>query len=85
MHFDYLLKFFKDSRYIFVNNKPLFIIYKPDLIPNCNEMMDYWDELALENNLNGITFISQHASFFSNKCKDMKFDYNILLNQVIRL
>lgn len=78
MHFDYLLKFFKDSRYIFVNNKPLFIIYKPDLIPNCNEMMDYWDELALENNLNGITFISQHASFFSNKCKDMKFDYNIL-------
>lgn len=32
-HFDYLLPFFKDERYIKVDGCPMFLIYKPQSIP----------------------------------------------------
>lgn len=77
-HFEYLLPFFKDDRYIYKEDKPLFIIYKPIIIPLLNEMLDYWQELAKQNNLNGIYFAYQHPSFhfFENK-DDSRFDMAI--------
>lgn len=54
IHFDYLLPFFKDSRYIKVDNKPMFIFYKTDLIDCINEMLEYWNELAKKEGFKGI-------------------------------
>lgn len=77
-HFQYLLPFFKDSRYIKENNKPLFIIYKPDLIDCLNEMLDYFDLRAKECGFNGMVFAYQHISFDRIKEKDdSRFKYNI--------
>ncbi|WP_227939501.1 glycosyltransferase WbsX family protein [Alkalihalobacillus deserti] len=56
-HFDYLLNAFQDERYICVEEKPLFLIYRPESIPNCSEMLDYWDILAKQNGLKGIYFV----------------------------
>ncbi|TCZ75254.1 glycosyl transferase [Paenibacillus albiflavus] len=56
-HFDYLLIAFKDERYIRVDNKPLFIIYRPAIIPRCEEMLLYWQNLAKQNGLEGIYFV----------------------------
>lgn len=56
-HFDYLLPFFKDERYIKENNKPMFIIYKSSSFPDCEEMMIYWNQLAVENGFDGIFFV----------------------------
>lgn len=53
-HFEYLLPFFKDERYITVEGKPLFIIYKPALIPCLNQMLRFWKKLAHENGLPGL-------------------------------
>jgi len=76
-HFEYLLPYFKDERYIRVDNKPLFIIYRADLIKVKKEMMQYWQELAVENGLLGICFAYQHQKFhFYGKDKDL-FDYGI--------
>lgn len=36
-HIRHLIKYFKDERYIKVDGKPLFIIYKPDLFPDISE------------------------------------------------
>jgi hypothetical protein len=33
-HFEYLVSFFSDERYLKVNNKPLIVIYRPSDIPD---------------------------------------------------
>ena len=58
-HFEYLLPFFNDERYIKEDNKPLFIIYRPEIIPCLNNMLDYWQKLAKENGLAGIHFVTR--------------------------
>lgn len=76
-HFEYLLPYFNDERYITIDNKPLFIIYRADLMNVKEEMMQYWQELAIENGLEGISFAYQHHKYyFYGKDKDI-FDYGI--------
>lgn len=62
-HFEYLLPFFKDSRYIRIDNKPLFMIYETSKITCLGDMLDYWRELALENDLDGIYIIGAGCSY----------------------
>lgn len=56
-HFEYLLPFFKDERYIKEKGCPMFVIYKPHLMPNAKEMMEKWDALAVEAGFNGMHFV----------------------------
>ncbi|MDD2435015.1 MAG: glycoside hydrolase family 99-like domain-containing protein [Bacilli bacterium] len=69
-HFNYLLPFFKDERYIKIEDKPIFIIYRPEIIPSINNMLDYWQKLAKKNGLKGICFAYQSHSFHMLKNKD---------------
>lgn len=62
-HFYYLLQFFNDKRYIFVDDKPVFVIYRPEIIPTLREMLEYWNQLAIENGLNGITYMYQQHDY----------------------
>lgn len=41
-HLEYLLPFFEDARYIKIDNKPIFLFYKPDDIPVLAEMLECW-------------------------------------------
>ncbi|WP_405174892.1 glycoside hydrolase family 99-like domain-containing protein [Paenibacillus sp. FSL H8-0261] len=77
-HFYYLLNFFKDERYIKEDGKPVFVIYRPEIIPTCVEMIDLWQELAVSNGFPGISFIYQQK--FYNHLKEKsgdRFDYGI--------
>ena len=78
-HFEYLLPFLRDKRYIKQDGKPLFIIYRPELITERAKMMDYWNELAIENGLPGICFAFQHTGvLFNYPNEDVSmFDYCI--------
>lgn len=60
-HFNYLVPFFKDSRYIKIDNRPVFIIYKPDSIPCLPQMIELWNLLAKENQLENIYFIATNS------------------------
>jgi len=62
-HFDELLEAFVDERYIRVNNKPLFLIYRPGNIPRCEEMLHFWNTLARRNGLEGIYFARTLGGF----------------------
>ena len=60
IHFDYLLDFFMDSRYIKIDNKPVFAIYnqnnRPDVL---KRMCDYWNQLAIKSGFNGIYILGK--------------------------
>lgn len=62
-HFDYLLQFFKDERYIKIDNKPLFIIYRPELIETLRYMIEFWNQLAIENGFEGIKLAYQQIYY----------------------
>lgn len=57
-HFQYLLQFFQDDRYIKKENKPVFLIYRTGNMNNVAEMFEYWHELAIENGFDGIHLVS---------------------------
>lgn len=61
-HFEYLLPFFKDERYIRIDNKPMFHIYKAHQIECLKEMKDFWDNLARENGFDGIYLVAGNTA-----------------------
>lgn len=60
-HFNYLLPFFRDSRYIKVDHKPVYIIYLPQDIPCRKGMFKRWQEMAKENGFDGIYLIAMNT------------------------
>jgi lipopolysaccharide biosynthesis protein len=62
-HFQYLLRYFLDKRYILIDDKPVFIIYRTSSIVNCQELLEYWEYRAKESGLKGIYFIETINSF----------------------
>lgn len=60
-HFLYLLKAFKDDRYIKIDGKPVFNVYIPASIPNLLEFTDYFRELAHEHGLKGLYLLAARA------------------------
>ena len=57
-HFEYLLSFFLDERYIKIENKPVFMIHKPKDIEKLAQMIDAWNTWAIEAGFSGIYFIN---------------------------
>lgn len=56
-HFETLLPAFRDKRYIRVDNKPVFLIYRPELMPDPRGTLDLWRRLAVEAGLDGLHII----------------------------
>ena len=77
-HFEYLLPFFSDERYIKNDGKPLLVIYRPEIIDCLNEMLDYWQKIAKKHGFPGIDFAYQHVAFSFIKGHDeSRFTYHI--------
>lgn len=66
-HFNEVLPAFKDKRYIQVDGKPLFLVFRPLEIPNPKEFIDLWQSLAKENGLNRIHFVGISPSIDVDK------------------
>lgn len=56
-HFDYLIQFFKDERYIKIDNKPVLCIYRTFDIEHLDKMRAYFEERAREEGFDGIYLI----------------------------
>lgn len=69
-HFNYFLPFFKDKRYIKIDGKPLLILYFPDILQKCNEMIECWRKMAVDNGFNGLVILYQKAMTHFNKSVD---------------
>ena len=66
-HFYSLLPAFKDSRYILVDGKPLFLIYNILDMPDFKEFISLWNDLAIENGLRGIHFVGNVMGHVAEK------------------
>lgn len=63
-HYAYLKRFFKDPRYIKIDNKPVLNIYHSAKISCLEEMKCEWDRLSKDDGFDGI-FIVSGNTFFS--------------------
>lgn len=61
-HFYALLSAFKDDRYIKVDGKNLFFIFKPLDLPNPNDFIKFWRELAIKENINDFYFVGLYMN-----------------------
>ena len=76
--FQYLLPFFKDERYITVDGKPLFVIYKPEQIIDIYQMMNYFKKRAVESGLSGLCLAFQFPTYYTDMFyREDIFDYRI--------
>lgn len=62
-HFYALLPAFKDKRYIQVDGKPVFVVFRPLEIPDARSFIGCWQRLAHENGLKGIHFVGVCQNF----------------------
>lgn len=78
-HFNYMLPFFKDPRYMKEDDKPIFTIYNPVKIPTkrLSRMISIWNDLASQNGFAGIKFTYQSPNSFAtiSKAQSKLFDY----------
>lgn len=56
-HFNSLLSAFRDKRYIRINGKLLFMVYKPLQIPEPKKFMELWRKLAKDNDVDDFIFV----------------------------
>ncbi len=56
-HFEVLLRAFRDDRYLRVDGKPLFMIYKPRDVPEARQVTDLFRAMAAEASLPGLYLV----------------------------
>jgi hypothetical protein len=56
-HFHALAAAFGDDRYIRIDGKPLFVVYRPESLPYPQRFTDLWNSLAVKAGLKGIYFV----------------------------
>ncbi|MEY9863791.1 hypothetical protein ABH935_009444 [Catenulispora sp. GAS73] len=56
-HFKYLLPHFTDERYLTVDGRPVFYLFRPDDIPNLPRLVALWRHMATEAGLPGLYLI----------------------------
>ena len=56
-HFRSVLPAFEDARYITVDGRPVFVLYRPGRVPSLERFTDLWRRLAARAGLKGIYFV----------------------------
>ena len=74
-HFNYLLPFFQDKRYLKLDNKPVFMFISHSELETLSAMVSCWDRLARETGFAGIYWSTKKKNFFGKKIFDSVFDY----------
>jgi lipopolysaccharide biosynthesis protein len=59
-HFNHLLRAFADPRYVRVDGKPLFVVYRPEKLPDSRRVTDLWRDWALHAGLPGLYLMAEH-------------------------
>ncbi len=72
-HFNQILHYFKDERYIKVANKPVFVILQYG--EEIKKMCQHWNALAQEHGFDGMYFIFKNKRWYDWDKNDIRFNY----------
>lgn len=85
-HIIHLISYFHDERYIKVNGKPVFIIYRPKFFPNIEETISIWREevkkAGFEDLYLGFSQNAEHQYEPTTKGFDFAFEFQPDFNNV---
>ena len=73
-HANWLMEVFNDPRYIKINNRPVFVIYKPTYIPNVEKCIATLKTECLKNNLNEPYLIASNSHTGDTDLRELGFD-----------
>jgi lipopolysaccharide biosynthesis protein len=75
-HIKVLISYFKDSRYIKVKNKPIFIIYRPKLFPDMKATIKLWREEVIKAGFPGLYIGFAETKEYFNGINEDGFDFS---------
>jgi hypothetical protein len=76
-HFNALLPAFRDKRYMRIDDKPIFFIYRPMKIPEAQLFVAQWRQLARDAGLAGIYFVGVNHRNLLWEPGEHGFDANV--------
>lgn len=75
-HFYSILTALQDSRYMKIEGKPIFVVYKPLLMANTAEFVNIWNDLARKNKISEGFFFIGHTTDINEKEQILNFGFN---------
>lgn len=75
-HFNFVIAAFKDTRYIRIDGKPLFVIYKPLDSEQVKSLISLWRRLAVEHGLPGIHFVGHTHKIEAEKNAILEYGFD---------
>ncbi len=70
-HLEYLVRYFKDDRYIKIDGNPILLIYRTEHFPHFDRMIKFWNKGIRKYGLDGIFIIETLNKYQkSPKCKN---------------
>lgn len=86
IHFNYLLKFFRDERYIKIDGKPVFTFHQTtNNFETIQKIVKYWDSLAKENGFPGIVCMNRDILNGNKLEKQVKYSPFPMTNHLMIL
>ena len=79
-HFDYIKQYLTDERAIKIDGKPVFQIYRPNLVTQVTNMLRYWRTLAREEGIGELYFMAIKSFDFPDNKVLEEFDGVLLFN-----
>ena len=58
-HFDTVLPAFRDERYLRVDGRPVFYVFRPEELPDAREFVDRWQAMARKAGLDGLYLVAE--------------------------
>ncbi len=58
-HFDAVLPAFEDPRYLRVNGRPVFYVFRPEELPDARAFVDRWQAMARRAGLGGLCLVAE--------------------------
>ena len=89
-HFDMILSAFRDERYLRVDGRPVFYVFRPEQLPYAAAFVDRWQAMARRAGLDGLYLVAEVSDLLGTgptytRVKDDGFDAGVYMRLPARV